>query len=77
LIEVSLLRDHLSGFDGADARQLFAAWVLFLRVVVITVTDVKGSTVQIGIEAPRDIKVYRQELADKIDSAAELTTALE
>ena len=45
--------------------------------VVITVTDVKGSKVQIGIEAPRDIKVYRQELADKIDSAAELTAALE
>lgn len=45
--------------------------------VVITVTDVKGSTVQIGIEAPRDIKVYRQEVADRIDSAAELTTALE
>jgi len=32
LTEVSLLRDHLGGFGGADARQLFAAWVLFLRL---------------------------------------------
>jgi len=33
--------------------------------------------VQIGIEAPRDIKVYRQELADEMNSAKSLTTALE
>ena len=37
--------------------------------IVITITKIEGSTVQAGIEAPRNIKVYRQELADKINSA--------
>jgi len=45
--------------------------------IVITITKIEGSTVQVGIEAPREIKVYRQELADKINSAKSLTTALE
>lgn len=45
--------------------------------VVMTVTDVKGSAVQIGIEAPRNIKVYRQEIADRIDSAVELISTVE
>jgi len=45
--------------------------------IVITITKIEGSAVQIGIEAPREIKVYRQELAEKINSAKSLTAALE
>ena len=32
----------------------------------ITVLDVKGKTVRLGIEAPSDVKVYRQEILVKI-----------
>ncbi len=32
--------------------------------IAITVTRIKGNTVQLGIEAPREIKVLRSELAD-------------
>ena len=34
--------------------------------VRITVLEVKGKTVRLGIEAPDDIKVYRQEVLVKI-----------
>ncbi len=34
--------------------------------VRITVLEVKGKTVRLGIEAPDDIKVYRQEILVKI-----------
>jgi len=45
--------------------------------IVITITSIEGRAVRIGIEAPPEIKVYRQELADKINSAKSLTVALE
>ena len=32
----------------------------------ITVLEVKGKTVRLGIEAPSDVKVYRQEILVKI-----------
>ena len=35
----------------------------------ITVVDVKGDTVQLGIEAPRSIVIYREEIYDAIQSA--------
>ncbi len=34
--------------------------------VVITVIDVRGDKVRIGIEAPRDVSVHRQEVLDAI-----------
>lgn len=34
--------------------------------VVITVIDVRGDKVRIGIEAPRDITVHRQEVLEAI-----------
>ncbi len=30
--------------------------------VIIEVTEVKGGTVRIGIEAPRSVRIYREEL---------------
>jgi len=34
--------------------------------VSITIVEMKGGTVRIGIDAPRDKKIYRQEVFDRI-----------
>jgi len=34
--------------------------------VTITVVEVKGGNVRIGIDAPREKKIYRQEIFDRI-----------
>ena len=34
--------------------------------VTITVVEMKGGTVRIGIDAPREKKIYRQEIFDRI-----------
>ncbi|MCI5606975.1 MAG: carbon storage regulator CsrA [Treponema sp.] len=36
--------------------------------ITITLIDVKGDQVKIGVEAPRDVKVFRQEVFDAIQS---------
>lgn len=41
--------------------------------IAIKIFEIKGDTVRIGIEAPKDIKIYRGELYDAI--AAENKTA--
>jgi carbon storage regulator len=32
----------------------------------ITIVEIKGNTIRIGIEAPHDKKIYRQEVYDRI-----------
>ena len=34
--------------------------------IVVTVVEIKGDSVRLAIEAPRDIKIYRGELYDSI-----------
>lgn len=34
--------------------------------VTITIVEMKGGNVRIGIDAPRDKKIYRQEIFDRI-----------
>lgn len=34
--------------------------------IVITVLEVKGDSIRLGITAPRDVQVYRQELLDAL-----------
>jgi len=38
--------------------------------IEIIIVDVKGDTVKIGIDAPRDIRIYRGELLDAMREAA-------
>lgn len=34
--------------------------------ITITIIDIKGDQVKIGVEAPRDVKVFRQEVFNAI-----------
>lgn len=38
--------------------------------IVITVVEVRGDKVRLGIEAPRDVAVHRQEIFDAIQAQA-------
>ena len=38
--------------------------------IVITVVEVRGDKVRLGIEAPKDVPVHRQEVWDAIQGAA-------
>ena len=37
----------------------------------VTVTQVRGNTVHIGVEAPREIPVHREEVAERIAAERE------
>lgn len=43
--------------------------------VVITILQVKGNSVRVGIEAPREVRVVRGELEPKNDATASTTAA--
>ena len=34
--------------------------------IIVTVLGVKGSQVRIGVEAPKDVEVHREEIFDRI-----------
>lgn len=36
--------------------------------IVITIVEVRGDKVRLGIEAPKDVPVHRQEVADAINA---------
>ncbi|WP_028686495.1 carbon storage regulator CsrA [Pseudomonas fulva] len=40
--------------------------------ILVTVLQVKGGQVRLGIEAPKDVSVHRQEMQERIDSKAEV-----
>jgi carbon storage regulator len=43
--------------------------IIINESIVITVVDVRGDRVRIGIEAPRDIPIHREEIHDAIEKA--------
>ena len=38
--------------------------------IVVTVVKIEGGQVRLGIEAPRDVKVFREEIVDKSSRSA-------
>jgi carbon storage regulator len=40
--------------------------------IVVTVLSIKGKTVRLGIDAPREVAVHRKELAERIRSGVPL-----
>ncbi len=42
--------------------------------IVLTIIDVKGEQVKIGVEAPNDVKIYRQEVFQAIQSENKAAT---
>lgn len=40
----------------------------------VTVLQVKSGQVRLGIEAPKDVSVHRQEIQERIDSKAEVAS---
>jgi carbon storage regulator len=47
------------------------------ETIKITIVDVRGDTVQLGIEAPRQIGIYREEIYDAIREANQEAAARE
>lgn len=43
--------------------------------IKLTVLDVQGSKVRIGVDAPRDVPVHRQEIYDLLDSRIRKTSS--
>lgn len=41
--------------------------------ITIVIVDIRGDRVVVGIEAPKDVAVHRQEIQARIDAAAERT----
>jgi carbon storage regulator len=37
------------------------------REIVITVVEIRGNTVRLGVDAPQDVSVHRREVQDLID----------
>ena len=35
--------------------------------ITITIVDIRGDKVRIGIDAPKDVTVHRKEVQDKVD----------
>ncbi len=42
--------------------------------IVVTVIEIRGDKVRLGIEAPRDVPIHRSEVFEAIQRAAEPTT---
>jgi carbon storage regulator len=43
--------------------------------IVVSVVEVRGDQVKLGIEAPRQVKVYRQEVFDAIQAENKIAAA--
>jgi len=51
--------------------------IIINESIVITIVDVRGDRVRIGIDAPRDIPIHRQEIHEAIEQALKVEQALD
>ena len=43
--------------------------------IIITVVDIDRGKIRLGIEAPRDMEIWRQELKEKMDAAKQASAS--
>jgi carbon storage regulator len=43
--------------------------IVIANNIVVTVLEVRGEVVRVGIDAPRDVAVHRQEVFDEVSAA--------
>ena len=43
--------------------------------IVVTVLDIRGDSVRLGIEAPREVTIHRREIHEKIQATEESRSA--
>ena len=43
--------------------------------IEVTVLEIRGNTVRLGITAPRDISIHREEVQQRIDKTARMALA--
>lgn len=43
--------------------------------IVVTIVDIKGDSIRLGIDAPKEIKIYRGEIYDAIVAENKLAVA--
>ena len=48
--------------------------IIILDNIEITVIEIRGDKVRLGIEAPKEVKVHRREVYNRIQAAAKETT---
>ena len=49
--------------------------IVINQVIKVTVVEIRGDKVRLGIEAPRDIEVHREEVHEQIHGKHEATAA--
>ena len=62
--------NYQEGFDMLVLRRKVGEKIVIGDGVVVTVLETGSHIVRLGIEAPRDVAVHRQEVADRIAALA-------
>lgn len=51
--------------------ELIEIWIEGMEPIVVAIMDIGTKNVKVGISAPKEVEVHRQEIADKIRSKGE------
>lgn len=55
---------------GRKVGQVIEISVPGAEIIKVRVVNIEGNTIKIGVDAPRDVSVHREEIADKIRAEA-------